>query len=59
MRQQLGEEENRKKRPKSTETGSKERHLPDVLLDEEIDPADFFGPEEFGYGRRGFDAKRA
>jgi len=29
---------------------------PDDLI--EIDPAEFWGPEEFGIGRRGFDTQR-
>ena len=35
-----------------SETGSKERHPePEVLIDDEIDSADFFDPEEFGFRR--------
>jgi hypothetical protein len=53
MIRQLGEGEERKKRPISSETGSEVRHEDVILADDEIDPADFFDPEEFGYRRRG------
>jgi len=59
MRHQSGEEKKRKKRLILPETGSKERHPEaEVLTDDEIDPADFFDPEEFGYRRRGSNAPR-
>lgn len=60
MRQQSGEGEARKKRSKRTagpqKTGFKKSELdvrdvmPDVM-DDEIDPADFFDPEDFGIRR--------
>lgn len=53
MIRQLGEGEERRKRPISSETGSKERFDEVILGDDEIDPADFFDPEEFGFRRRG------
>jgi hypothetical protein len=52
MNRQSGEEEKRKKRLNSAETGSKESDQADVLIDEEIDPADFFDPEELGFKRK-------
>jgi hypothetical protein len=52
MRHQLGEEEKRKKQIALAETGSKESHEADVLIDDEIDPADFFDPEEFSFRRK-------
>jgi hypothetical protein len=52
MRHQSGEGEKRKKRLTSAETGSKESQEADVLIDDEIDPADFFDPEEFGFRRK-------
>jgi hypothetical protein len=52
MRHQTGEEEKRKKRLISAETGSKESHEADVSIDDDIDPADFFDPEEFGFRRK-------
>ena len=59
MKHQLGEEEKRKKRPSSAKTDSKESHEADVLIDDDIDPADFIDPEEFGFRRRGSNATRA
>jgi hypothetical protein len=57
MRHQSKEGEKRKKRDILSETGSEERpQAPEVLIDDDIDPADFFDPEEFGFRRRGFDA---
>jgi len=59
MRHQSGEEKKRKKRPVSSETGSMEGHAePEALTDYDIDPADFFDPEEFGFRRRGSNATR-
>jgi len=52
MRQQLGEEKKRKKRRIFAETGSKVGQSPDLLVDEAIDPADFFDPEEFDIPRK-------
>jgi|CZKS01.1.fsa_nt_gi hypothetical protein len=53
MRHQSREEEKRKKRLTSAETGSKGRQpAPEVLIDDEIDPADFFDPEDFGFRRK-------
>jgi len=51
MIRQLGEGEVPKQRPNSGKTGSKETPDEVVLVDEEIDPADFFDPEEFGFRR--------
>ena len=46
--------EERKKRLRAVEkAAAEEDHSADILLDEEIDPADFFDPEEFGYRRHG------
>ena len=58
MRYQSGEEKERKKRHKRTaEMGSEARNLtPDAVADDEIDPADFFDPEEFGIRRRDLNA---
>jgi hypothetical protein len=59
MRHQSGEEKKRKKRPVLSETGSQETYPEtEVLVDDDIDPADFFDPEEFGFRRRGSDASR-
>ena len=59
MRHQSGEEKERKKRPLSSETGSQEGHTErEVLTEDDIDPADFFDPEDFGFRRRGFHAPR-
>ena len=45
--------EERKKPGMSSKTGSKDGHIePDELADPEVDPADFFDPEEFGYRRQ-------
>ncbi len=52
MRHQLGEEENRQKRPDSGKTGSREEDQPDILIHDEIDPADFIDPDEFGVRRK-------
>jgi hypothetical protein len=53
MRHQLGEEEKQKKRLNSAETGSQEgNQSPDVLIEDDIDPADFIDPEEFGTRRK-------
>jgi hypothetical protein len=52
MRHQLGEEKNSKKRLSSAETGSQRDDQADVLIDDEIDPADFIDPDEFGVRRK-------
>ena len=52
MRHQSGEEEKRKKRLTSPKTGSEKDDQPEVLIDDEIDPADFMDPEEFGVRRK-------
>jgi hypothetical protein len=52
MRQQLGEGKERKTRPILSETGLEKEPAADVLADDEIDPADFFDPEEFGIRRK-------
>jgi hypothetical protein len=57
---QSGEKEKHKKRLIFAETGSQEQsQAPDVLIDDEIDPADFFDPEEFGFRRQVSNATRA
>jgi hypothetical protein len=62
MRHQSGEGEGRKKRHKPVEdrrkTGSRESERADVLMNDDIDPADFFDPEEFGFRHRGLNASR-
>jgi hypothetical protein len=58
MRHQSEEEEKREKRRKRpVQTGSEEVNLPDGDVYDEIDPADFFDPEDFGF-RRKFDSSR-
>ena len=52
MKHQSGEEEKRKKRLSSDQTGSQGGDQPDVLIDDEVDPADFIDPEEFGCRRK-------
>jgi hypothetical protein len=54
MIRQSGEaEEHQKSRKRRAETGFEEWNLtPDVVMDDEIDPADYFDPEEFGIRRR-------
>lgn len=52
MKHQFWEGEKRKKRLTSAETGSEKDDLADVLIDEEIDPADFIDPSEFGDRRK-------
>jgi hypothetical protein len=52
MRHQSGEEKKRKKRLTSEKTGSEKHDEADVLIDDEIDPADFIDPEEFGIRRK-------
>ena len=52
MNGQFQEGENIKKRLVLEKTGSKEGNpAPDVSIEDEIDPADFFDPEEFGIRR--------
>ncbi len=48
----------RKKSAKRPKTGSQEIHEPDVFAEDEIDPADFLDPEEFGF-RRNLDHREA
>jgi hypothetical protein len=52
MKHQSGEEEKRKKRLTSAETGLPKDDQADVLIDDEIDPADFIDPDEFGVRRK-------
>jgi len=57
MRHEIGEGEEVKKEHKRVagrlKTGSqKNEPASGALTDDEIDPADFFDPEEFGVGRR-------
>ena len=55
----MGEDKKRKKLQKQAETGFEKWPLwAKAVEDDDIDPADFFDPEEFGYRRRGFDAPR-
>ena len=59
MRHQLGEGKNQKKEEKQAETGFEKWHLwARAVADDDIDPADFLDPEEFGYRRRGKRAPR-
>jgi hypothetical protein len=62
MRHQSGEGEERKKRLKPVMDGAKTGKEPgdptDTHAEDEIDPADFFDSEEFGFQRRGFNASR-
>jgi hypothetical protein len=59
MVRQSGEEEQRKKRQEQTaQADSGELNPPQVLVDDEIEPVDFFDPEEFGV-RRKFDSSRS
>ncbi len=55
MRRQSGEGENPKNDCKEPAPGFKRARSagfkPDFLTEDEIDPADFFDPEEFGYRR--------
>jgi len=57
MRHELGEGEEVKKHPKKVaerrNSSAEERAESTDTHPDEIDPADFFDPEEFGY-RRGF-----
>lgn len=61
MNQQLREGEERKKgRKRTMETSSPSvDRKPDVVLDDDIEPADFFDPEEFVNRGGGFRASRA
>jgi len=61
MRHQSGEEKERKKpHNRAAEAGSEARNLtPDAVVeDDDIDPADFIDPEEFGFRRRDFKSIR-
>jgi len=55
MKHQSGEGEKRKNDRGERVSGFERARFadfkPDLLTDEEIDPADFFDPEEFGYRR--------
>ena len=60
MRQQLGTEEEPKKEQKPnarpSKTGSRARNPePETIRGNDIDPAEFFDPEEFGDVWRGYD----
>ena len=61
MRHQLGEEKNAKQEHKKVAgrriTGSQESDQATDTAFDEIDPADFIDPEEFGF-RRGFKHDR-
>jgi hypothetical protein len=60
MRRQTGEGKKVNKEPKQrVETGFEGWKLwQKAMEDREIDPAEFFDPEEFGYHRRGSNAPR-
>ena len=60
MRHQLGEGENPElRRKRIANTSAQDENLaPDFVADDEIDPADFFDPEEFGFRRRGVNDAR-
>ena len=62
MRHQIGEEEEvtkaRKKVAERRITGSEKSDPETDTVFDEIDPADFIDPEEFGYRCRGFNAPR-
>jgi hypothetical protein len=61
MRHQSRNGEDRKKRLKPVTDGTKTGKEPGDQTDnadDDIDPADFFDPEEFGFLRRGFNASR-
>ncbi len=60
MIRQLGEDKKRKKSNNPTvNTDWLARNLTAGLsVDDEIEPADFFDPEEFSIGRRGFQSSR-
>jgi hypothetical protein len=59
MIRQSGEGKNQKKEEKQPETGFEKWQLwARAVEDKDIDPADFFDPEEFGYRRRGSNASR-
>jgi hypothetical protein len=57
MKHQFGEEEKWKKRLTSAETNSQRDDQADILIDDEIDPADFIDPDEFGV-RRNYEPLR-
>jgi hypothetical protein len=52
MRHQSGEEKKRTKRLISAETGSQKDDQSREVVIEEIDPADFIDPDEFGIRRK-------
>lgn len=57
MRHQSEEGEKRNKTPILSETRFEGRHPEaEALTEDEIDSADFFDPEEFGFRRRGVNA---
>jgi hypothetical protein len=60
MIRQFGEDKKRKKRNiRSDMTALPARNLtPELPADNDIDPADFFDPEEFAIGRRDFKSTR-
>ena len=66
MLRTLGEGEGRKKRYQAAGKTDFRRENepvkrltpPEMDSEDDIDPADFFDPEELGYRRRGFDASR-
>jgi len=58
MRHQLGGGEESKNPPILSETGLEKEPAPDLLVEDDIDPADFFDPEEFGFRRRGSNVSR-
>ena len=60
MIRQLGEDKKPKKRNnRGGEMEFQARNLtPDTTADDDIDPADYFDPEEFSIGRRDFKSIR-
>ena len=60
MIRQLEEDKKRKKdNIRNSETDFQARNLtPDLTTDDDIDPADFFDPEEFAIGRRDYKSTR-
>jgi hypothetical protein len=60
MIRQLGEDKKRKKgNNRSGEMEFQARNLtPGLTAEDEIDPADFLDPEEFGIGRRDYKSTR-
>ena len=56
MRHHSGEGEQARKKGKRANNRAPVSPEPEFSVDDEIDPADFFDPEEFGIRRRNFNA---